>query len=40
VRHWQQIKIDDREVYDDDYHSVLFKFYENMKMWISKNKLV
>lgn len=39
VKHWQQIKIDNREVFDDNFNTVLVKFYENMKKWISKNKL-
>lgn len=35
---WHEIKIEDRQIMDDDYHSVLFKYYDNLKKWISKNK--
>lgn len=35
---WHEIKIEDRQIVDDDYHSVLFEYYENLKKWISKNK--
>ena len=35
---WHEIKIEDRQIMDDDYHSVLFEYYDNLKKWISKNK--
>ena len=37
---WLEIKIEDRQILDDDYHSVLFEYYDNLKIWISKNKIV
>ncbi len=39
VKHWKQIKIDEREIFDDDHRSVITEFYEKMKKWISINKL-
>lgn len=39
INHWKLIKIENRKPFEDDYHSVLFKFYENIKIWISKNKI-
>lgn len=40
IDRWIEIKIEDRQIMDDDdYHSVLFEYYENMKEWISKTKI-
>lgn len=37
---WHEIKIEDRQIFDCDYHSVLLEYYENLKKWISKNKFI
>jgi hypothetical protein len=39
INFWSEIKIENRQVIDDDYHSVLFEYYDNLKKWISKNKI-
>jgi len=36
---WSEIKIKNRQIFDDDYHSVLFEYYDNFLTWISKNKI-
>jgi hypothetical protein len=35
---WNEIKIENRQIIDDNYHSVLFEYYENLKKWISKTR--
>jgi len=37
--HWKEVKIEDRKVFEDDYHTVTFNFHENMKKWISHNRI-
>ncbi len=39
IEHWKKIKIENRQVIDDDYHSVLFEYYQNLEKWILINKL-
>lgn len=36
---WLEIRIEDRQFIDDDYHSVLFEYYDDFKKWISNNKI-
>lgn len=40
IEYWNKIKIEDRQLMDDDYHSVLFEYYDNLKKWITKNKII
>jgi hypothetical protein len=40
VKHWETIKIKDRNIMDDDYHQVLIEFYDRMKAWLFKNNLM
>lgn len=37
---WLDIKIENREIIEDDYLSVLFDYYDNFKKWISNNRLI
>ena len=37
---WKEIKIENREPFDDNYNTVLFNYYENLKKWISKSKIL
>lgn len=40
IEYWNKIKIENRQIIDDDYHSVLFEYYDNMKKWITKNRII
>jgi len=37
--HWKEIKLDDRKIWDDDYRTVTFNFYEDIKKWLSNNNI-
>ncbi|GGF28019.1 hypothetical protein [Flavobacterium limi] len=37
--HWKEIKLDDRKIWDDDYRTVTFNFYEDIKKWMSNNNI-
>ncbi|WP_281635472.1 hypothetical protein [Flavobacterium marginilacus] len=39
ISHWKKIKVENRELYEDDYHSVLFEYYQNLENWIKANNL-
>lgn len=39
IEHWKEIKIENRQIIDDDYHSVLYEYYQNLEKWILINKL-
>lgn len=39
INHWKEIKVENRKLLEDDYHTVLSGFYENMKNWISNNRI-
>ena len=38
-KHWKEIKLEDRAIFEDDYHTVSFNFKENMKKWLSSNRI-
>lgn len=35
----KEIKLEDRSILDDDDHSAVYNFYQNMKTWMSKNMI-
>lgn len=37
--HWKDIKLDDRKIWDDDYRTVTYNFYEDIKNWMSNNNI-
>lgn len=39
ILHWKKIKVENRELFEDDYHSVLFEYYQNLESWIKVNNL-
>jgi hypothetical protein len=39
IEHWKEIKVENRQIFDDDYHSVLFEYYQNLEKWALINKL-
>jgi len=39
INHTKQLKVENRELFDDNYLTVIGNFYENLKKWISYNKI-
>ncbi|TRW23630.1 hypothetical protein FMM05_13295 [Flavobacterium zepuense] len=37
--HWKEIKLENRAIFEDDYHTVTFNFKENMKKWLTRNQI-
>lgn len=37
--HWQEIKIDERKIWDNDYRTVTYNFYEDLQKWIANNNI-
>lgn len=35
----KQIKLENRSILEDDDHTVMYNFYQNMKTWLSNNKI-
>jgi hypothetical protein len=39
INHWKEVKIQERNIWDDNDTTVTFNFYQNIKTWISNNKI-
>lgn len=37
--HWKEIKLEDRQIYDDDYRVVTYNFYEDLEQWMLSNNI-
>ncbi len=35
--YWKEIKLVDRQIYDDNYNDVTYKFFENLEQWMLHN---
>ncbi len=38
ISHWTSINLEDKDILNDDYNTVVWKYYENLKRWITKNR--
>ncbi len=39
IEDWKKIKVVNRDIMEDSYHTILIYFYNEMKRWLSKTKL-
>ena len=39
IQSWKEIKLENRKIWDDDYHTVLFEYYQDLEKWISINNI-
>jgi len=40
VKHWKEIKLVDRQLYDHNYNDVTYNFFENLEQWMLNNNLI
>jgi hypothetical protein len=39
ITHWKEVKIQERNIWEDDHTTVTYNFYQNMKTWMSNTKI-